>query len=145
MTWCSPPPPGPPPGADVEAYDRRTEELTEYLESHRDDPAYASDDATPGRVRELLTLGADPEIADALCTVEMALVAAENVPTALPVVCPHAMLRLRIPRVFEALCRYSTAPATEQSWYAVAAHLPRPWRDRCEELARRADSRSTEL
>lgn len=138
------PPPGPPPGADVEAYDRRTVELTEYVESLRDDPAYQSDGATPGRVSELVTLGVDPEIADTMCTVEMALLSAALAPEALPVVCAHAMLSLRVPGVFEALRRHSTGPDTEHQWYAVAAHLPCPWRDRCEELARRAGAWSTE-
>ncbi|WP_370614416.1 hypothetical protein [Mumia sp. Pv 4-285] len=110
-----------------------------YEDPYDDDPLGEVDDfedgPIPGRVRDYMDAGLQRDIAEALCTCEMALDMPKVVPGSIGVLAQHAIYNLANPLVYEAARRHLVRPGDADGWEAIARCVPEPSRSQCLELA----------
>ncbi|MDO5502482.1 MAG: hypothetical protein Q4G67_04830 [Actinomycetia bacterium] len=92
------------------------------------------------RVAELCALGYGPLAANALCVLEVGLLAAEVGDLGAANASPHVMVALATPGVFEAAKTECVGPQTAGAWRVLAGVVPDHCADRLLELAALADA-----
>jgi len=100
-----------------------------------DEDQYENEEEPAGRVVELFEAGLSIPVAEAICTCEIALIAADVVPEGLAAAAPHASTALVHDDVFEAALEHCVSPERERAWRALARWTTEPVRSRCLRLA----------